>query len=171
MITHEVLFARTSPDALEERGPITRDQAVLLFRTFPFLTELAARERQPELTVPTITFTDQSTGGALAIWSETAGRFVVWLPSAFALAEDVSDPDAVENCIALFFEGTTVKLRNSSRGSARRTTRVARFNIATQRTPLRGAADLWRQAMKVAFRLVPIWLGMKRSQLRPTAPT
>jgi hypothetical protein len=107
MVTHDVLFARASPDELEEHGPITRDQAIILFRTFPFLNELAARERQPDLTVPTITFTDQSTGVALAIWSETAGRFVIWLPSAVALAQDVSDPDAVEKCIALFFDGRT----------------------------------------------------------------
>jgi hypothetical protein len=74
MITHDVLFARASPDDVEGRGPITRERAIDLFRTFPFAAELEARRRDPDLTVPTITFTDESSGDALAIWSETPGR-------------------------------------------------------------------------------------------------
>jgi hypothetical protein len=111
MITHDVLFARASPDEVEERGPITRDQAIILYRAFPFVTELKARAHQPDLTAPTITFTDQLSGNALAIWSEMVGRFVIWFPSAFALAEDVSDPGTVENCIELFFGGRTDELK------------------------------------------------------------
>lgn len=120
MITHDVLFARASPDELDERGPITRDQAIGLLRPFPFLNELVARERQPDLTVPTISFTDQSTGEALAIWSEVAGQFVIWLPSALAVAQDVSDLEAVEQCIGLFFDGRIddVAERISGLGSA-----------------------------------------------------
>ena len=45
MVTHDFLFARSSPDEVEERGPITREEAIVLFRTFPFLIELEARER------------------------------------------------------------------------------------------------------------------------------
>jgi hypothetical protein len=110
MITHDVLFACASPDDVEERGSITRERAIDLFRTFPFAAELEARSRDPNLTVPTITFTDQSSDDALAIWSETAGRFVIWFPPASAVAENVADTDAVEECIGLFFDGRIEEL-------------------------------------------------------------
>jgi hypothetical protein len=104
-ITYDVLLACASPDDLEERGAITSKEAIGVFRTFPFAAELEARSANPDLTAPTITFTDQSSGEALAIWSETIGKFVIWLPSELAVADDVADTAAVENCIGLFFDG------------------------------------------------------------------
>jgi hypothetical protein len=35
---------------------------------------------------------------------------MIWLPSASAVAEDVSDRDAVEECIDLFFDGRIEEL-------------------------------------------------------------
>lgn len=109
-ITHDVLYARETPDDVEPRGVITRDDAIELFRTFPFATELASRRLNPELTAPTITFAAESSGDALAIWSEVDGRYVIWFPSEFTSAENVSDPGAVEKCICLFFDRPTEEL-------------------------------------------------------------
>jgi|GEM_PF-2304997 len=109
-ITHDVLYARESPDDVESRGAIARDDAIGLFRTFPFAAELASRGRNPDLTAPTMTFTVESSGDALAIWSEADGRFVIWFPSEFASADNVSDPGAIEKCIGLFFDGRTEEL-------------------------------------------------------------
>jgi hypothetical protein len=117
MFIHNVLFARTSPDEVEERGLITRDQAIALFRTFPFQIELEARERDPNLMVPTITLKDQSSNRALVIWSEMVGKFVIWFTPACVLAEDISDPDAVDRCIGLFLMEATMKLCSSSQAT------------------------------------------------------
>lgn len=105
VFTHNVLFARLSPDDVEERGPITRSDAVQLFRVFPFETELKKRSHAPALTAPTITFRDEQNDLDLAIWSEASERFVIWFPAALGLARNVMDLASVEDCIGLFFDG------------------------------------------------------------------
>lgn len=105
VFTHDVLYARASPDEVEDRGAITRDQALELFRSFPFGPELAKRARNPDLTVPTITFTDEASSSCFAVWSEVPGVYVIWLPSAVTLANGTTDSGGIEECISLFFAG------------------------------------------------------------------
>lgn len=105
MFTHDVLYARGSPDEVEDRGAITRDQAIELFRSFPFGLELAKRAGNPDLTAPTITFTDEATTSCLAVWSEVPGVYVIWLPFAFVLADGTTDAARIEECISNFFAG------------------------------------------------------------------
>lgn len=110
MFTHSVLLASSSPDDVEERGPISADEALQLLRTFPFVEELGKRSKDPDLMVPTITFTNQSQGIDLAIWSEAPNEFTVWLPSCWSLAQRVTDRDAVEKCVTLFFKTRIAEL-------------------------------------------------------------
>lgn len=110
MITHTVQFARQSVDEIERRGTIESEGALHLFRTFPFADELALRKRDPKLTAPTIEFKDESSGSCLVVWSESAGKFELWVPSELASARDVVDTIAIERCIGLFFQGQIQEL-------------------------------------------------------------
>ncbi len=104
MFTHTVLFATLSPDDLEERGPISREEAIELFRSFPFEEELTKREGNADLTVPTLTFTAEADGSSLTIWSADPGEFLIWVPAIFGLAGGVTDPEDVADCVDLFFD-------------------------------------------------------------------
>ena len=105
MFSHDVLYARLSPDEVEDRGAITRDHAIELFRSFPFESELAKRARNPELTVPTITFKNEASSACLAVWSEVPGTYFIWLPSVATFADGIGDTVSIEECINLFFAG------------------------------------------------------------------
>ena len=104
MFTHTVLYAAPSPDDFEERGPIDRDDAVALFRSFPFEEELQQRAGDDNLTVPTLTFTDAIDGSDLTIWSADSGEYVVWASAVFGIVHAVTDPDDVADCVELFFD-------------------------------------------------------------------
>ncbi len=104
MFTHTVLPAATSPDALEARGPISREDAIHLCRSYPFEEELRKREHDADLTVPTLTFTNEADGSSLAIWSADPGEFLLWVPSIFALVNGVTDLEDVADCVELFFD-------------------------------------------------------------------
>ena len=110
MFTHTVLFASPSPDDLEERGPITQEAALELVRSFPFEAELRKREQDADLTVPTLTFTDEADGSSLAIWSADPGEFLLWVPALLGLVHGVTDPEDVADCVELFFERDTETL-------------------------------------------------------------
>ena len=104
MFTHTILRAVSSPDLAEERGPITQAAALDLFRSFPFEAELNKHLADPDLTVPSLTFTDLATESTLTIWSADPGAFRVWVPETFSMADAITDPDDVADCIELFFE-------------------------------------------------------------------
>lgn len=105
MFTHNVLYACDTPDKVEERGAINRDQAIGIFRSFPFASELAKRAENSDLTVPTITFKDVTSNACFAIWSEVPGVYVLWLPSVVMFADGVADTAGIERCVSLFFAG------------------------------------------------------------------
>ncbi len=104
MFTHSVLYAVSSPDEAEERGPISQEAAVALFHSFPFEAELQKRESDPDLTVPSLTFTAIGTESSLTVWSADPGTFRIWVPETFGMVDGITDPDDVTDCIELFFE-------------------------------------------------------------------
>lgn len=105
MFTHNVLLAMPSPDRSEDRGPISKDQAIQLFRDFPFERELEKRKSDADLTVPTLTFTDEKDGSSFAIWSSDPGKFLIWVPEIFGLVDNINNRFEVAECLALFFDG------------------------------------------------------------------
>lgn len=104
MITHTVLHAMPSPDRAERRGPITRGGALDLMRTFPFEAEVRKHLREPDLTVPTLTFADEF-GAEFTVWSADPNRYRIWIPHLFATAEDIAGRLEVLECLALFLDG------------------------------------------------------------------
>lgn len=107
IITHTVLAAIADPEAAEERGPISLEEAIDLVRTFPFEAEVRKREADADLTVPTLTFTAEADPdrSSLSIWSADPGEFLLWVPAIFELVGGVTDLEDVVDCVELFFEG------------------------------------------------------------------
>ena len=105
MFTHTVLAAQPSPDYVEQRGSITRNAALDLVRVYPFEAEVRKHQREPDLTVPTISFTDVLAGHEFAVWSADPNRYLVWVPHLFALAENIAGRLAVLEVLALFLDG------------------------------------------------------------------
>ena len=104
MFTHTILRAVASPDLAEERGPINQAAALDLFHDFPFEAELRKHLADPDLTVPSLTFTALGTESSLTIWSADPGAFRLWVPETFSMVDAITDPDDVVDCIELFFE-------------------------------------------------------------------
>ncbi len=110
MFTHTVLYASPSPDAVERRGPITKGQALDLIRTFAFEQEVRKHDRDRTLTVPTLTFLDEVDGSEFAVWSADEGRYLIWIPALFALADNIPGRGEVVECLALFLDGDLEEL-------------------------------------------------------------
>ena len=113
MFTHQILRAVASPDLVEAGGPITQAQALELFDSFPFETELRKHLADPNLTVPSLTFTALATESSLTIWSADPGAYRIWIPEIFSMVDAITDPHDVADCIELFFQGDleTLNLR------------------------------------------------------------
>lgn len=105
MFQHTVLGAMPSPDHAEARGLIARASALDLIRTYPFEAEVRKHLREPDLTVPTITFTDAILGHEFTVWSADPNRYIVWVPHLFALAEGVVGRPEVLEVLAHFLDG------------------------------------------------------------------
>lgn len=103
--THTILRACSSPDDEEDMGAIDESAALELISTFPFADELAKRDKNPELTVPTLTFTRSADSCYLVVWSETPGRFVLFCPTDQWLVEGATDMQDVLKCASLYFAG------------------------------------------------------------------
>ncbi len=110
MFTHTVLYASPSPDHVEKRGPITKVEALDLLRTFPFEREVRKHEGNRDLTVPTLTFVDEADGSEFALWSSDPGRYLIWVPALFALADNIKERGEILECLALFFDGDLEEL-------------------------------------------------------------
>ena len=105
MFTHTVLRAAPSPDHVERRGAITRNQALDLMRTFPFEEEVRKHTQNRDLTVPTLTFTDEADATEFSVWSADPGRYLVWVPHLFGLAENIAGRLEVLEALAYFLDG------------------------------------------------------------------
>ena len=105
MFTCTVLHAAPSPEFVQRRGLITRDQALDLVRTFPFEAEVRKHQRDRDLTVPTITLAAIDHDAEFTVWSADPDRYIVWIPSLFALAEDIRGRTEVLEVLALFCDG------------------------------------------------------------------
>ena len=110
MFTHTVLYASPSPDHLQRRGSITKVQALDLLRNFPFEQEVRKHESDRDLTVPTLTFVDEGDGSEFAVWSADPGRYLIWVPALFALADNISNRGEVVECLGLFFDNDLEEL-------------------------------------------------------------
>ena len=102
--TCNILLATSSPDDVIEKGEIEKEDALSALKSFPFREELAKREQNPDLMVPTLTFHNCDTGQYLALWSESPGCYTVWKPDSMALAVGVRGEQDLHECVTLFFD-------------------------------------------------------------------
>ena len=103
--THTILRACPTPDDEEDMGAIDESAALELVSTFAFADELAKRDANPDLTLPTLTFVRSSDECYLVVWSETVGQFVMYCPSYEWLFEGATDIQDALECLRLFFAG------------------------------------------------------------------
>lgn len=126
-ITYDILDAVESPDEIRDMGRIETKEAVSVFCDYPFGKQLALRAENPDLMAPTITYHDESDDLDLAIWSESAGRFTIWFPSAALEVDGYIGFMEIARCIEAFCDGRhsdlerylmELKVKYSGRGSA-----------------------------------------------------
>jgi len=102
--TYNVPLSTSSPDDVVEMGEIEKEAALSVVGSFPFQEGLAKRAKNPSLMAPTLTFSNNTTGQDLAIWSEIQGQYTIWKPDAMACAECVETMQHLLACVALFFD-------------------------------------------------------------------
>lgn len=103
--TCKLLCATSAPDEVVKLGAIEKPAALSFVKSFPFRKELARRQEDPSLAVPTITFHDNAAHRYLSISSDAPGRYCVYKPNAEARADGLNSMLKVLACISLFFDG------------------------------------------------------------------
>ena len=118
--TYTILRACLTPDDEEVMGAIVESAALELVSSFPFVDELAKRDENPDLTVPTLTFIRSADQCYFVIWSELVGQFVLYCPTHEWLVEGVTDIRDAHECLRTFFASDDKNLASSFAGLVRK---------------------------------------------------
>lgn len=110
--TCKLLCGTASPDDVVKMGSIEKQAALSFVESFPFRKELARRQTDPSLVVPTITFHDNAAHRYLSISSDAPDRYCVYKPNAETRADGLKSMLKVLACISLFFEGKDGELND-----------------------------------------------------------
>ena len=106
MITYNYQYSYFKSDQVEEGGAIGKSEAMEVIKHFPFQDNQSVEFNRKEITLPTITFTDDKDQSSLTIWKMN-GKFMIECQigkHSMSELKDISSIDVLAMTVKLFYE-------------------------------------------------------------------